>query len=507
MKFRRMFKVCLPTSLVALGLVAGLQACSNDENGSQVAGTGGQSVASGGSSTGGAPAASGGTPAASGGTTVMGSGGAQVGSGGASGGTVSAGGASSYTPPTPTLPTATSYIAGGNFAPTAAYASRMALAGHAQILRDASGKTTVQLHVEGLDPNLMYPAHVHNLPCSVNTAGDHYKIDPTVAMTDPMNELHVPFTTDATGLGRATLTAMHFARPDAQSVVIHDPSSMPANAKMACADLLPEPVATVTSKGTFAPFAGAKMTDSQIAGMATLVRDMTGTTVTLAATGLDTASMYMSHVHAFPCAVNTAGGHYKLDPTIMETMEANELWPSLAAGAAPLKNAQIARPDAESVVIHRSDPAVMPAPKVACADLVRVEAYLPYKTEGTAKLTQAGMTKFPMLTASATMTRTLPTTTEATVTVSGLGKSTMYGIHVHELSCASSGGGSHYKIDPTVTMAMETNEIWLSLTTDGSGAGMKTTSVTTHLARPEAGSIVIHDSDTMGTRLACIDLK
>jgi hypothetical protein len=54
---------------------------------------------------------------------------------------------------------------------------------------------------------------------------------------------------------------------------------------------------------------------------------------------------------------------------------------------------------------------------------------------------------------------------------------------------------------------MQANEIWLSLTTDASGAGMQTASVTTHLARPEAGSIVIHDNDSMGTRLACIDLK
>jgi hypothetical protein len=438
---------------------------------------------------------------------MVGSGGIPVGSGGASGGAVSTGGAAPYTPPTPMLPAAVGYIAGGNFAPTAAYASRTALAGHAQILRDTAGKTTVQLHVEGLDPSVAYPAHVHNFPCSVDTGGTHYKIDPTVDMTDPMNELHIGFMTDATGLGRATMTANHFARPDAQSVVIHDPSSTPANAKMACADLAPEPVPTVTAKGTFSPFAAAKASDSQIAGMATLQRDSMGTTVTLAATGLDTASMYMAHVHAFPCAVNTAGGHYKFDPTIMATMETNEFWPSLATPSTPLKNAHVARADAQSVVIHRADPAVMPAPKVACADLIRVEPYLPYKTEGTAKLTAAGMTKFSSLTASASLTRTLPSTTEATITVSGLGKSMMYGIHVHELSCGSSGGGGHYKLDPAVTTSMQANEIWLSLTTDASGAGMQTASVTTHLARPEAGSIVIHDNDSMGTRLACIDLK
>lgn len=431
------------------------------------------------------------------------------GSGGAAGSTAMGGSAGAYTPMKPNLPTPVSYVAGGNFAPLAAYMSRTTITGHAQILRDMAGKTTVQLHVEGLDPNVMYPAHVHNLPCSVNSAGDHYKFDPTVDMTDPNNEIHVPFTTDMTGLGRASVTVMQFARPDAQSVVIHDPSSMPANAKMVCADLVPEPTAsgTVTATGKFAPFASASTKDSTIMGTATMVRDMTGTTVTLAATGMDPGSMYMSHVHAFPCAVNTAGGHYKLDPTNTMTVESNELWPSLMAGAMPLKSPQVARPDAESVVIHRADPMAMAPPKVACADLVRVEAYDPYKTEGKATLTTAGMTKYSGLMASGTMTRTMPSTTTATVTVSGLTKATMYPIHVHELSCASSGGGGHYKIDPTMTMAMQSNEIWLSLTTDDMGGGTQMVSITTHLARPEAASIVVHDNDMAGTRLACIDLK
>src|SRR5262249_4299020 len=158
--------------------------------------------------------------------------------GGAAGSSSGGSGGASYTPPAPKLPTPVSYVAGGNFAPLPAYSTKTGVSGHAQILRDAAGKTTVQLTVDGLDPTVMYAAHVHNLPCSVDTGGSHYKIDPSVMMTDPMNELHVPFTTDSTGLGRTSMTAMHFARPDAQSVVIHDPASMPANAKMFCADLL-----------------------------------------------------------------------------------------------------------------------------------------------------------------------------------------------------------------------------------------------------------------------------
>jgi hypothetical protein len=43
--------------------------------------------------------------------------------------------------------------------------------------------------------------------------------------------------------------------------------------------------------------------------------------------------MYMAHVHASPCALNTADGHYKIDPTNTATVEANELWPALSGRA------------------------------------------------------------------------------------------------------------------------------------------------------------------------------
>jgi hypothetical protein len=51
---------------------------------------------------------------------------------------------------------------------------------------------------------------------------------------------------------------------------------------------------------------------------------------------------------------------------------------------------------------------------------------------------------------------------------------------------------------------MESNEIWLNFTTDNSGAGSAMTTVS-HLARPDAASIVVHDTD--GQRLGCVDLK
>ena len=521
MRIRPTFNHAASFTLCALGATFALPACSEDNGVSQGSGAGGQAGTGGtpgnggmmpgnGGTTpgnGGMTPGNGGTPAAGGATT-----GGASGMGGASGGGgmggASGGGGMGGMGGMPMLPPATSYIAGGNFAPLPAYMSSKAT-GHALAVRDAMGKTTVWVHAEGLTAMTTYPAHVHNLPCAVNTGGDHYKIDPANTMTDPANEFHMMIMTDANGIGRATVNQMHFARPDAQSVVIHDPASMPtANAKMLCADLLPEPVPTVTTKGTFAPFASAAATDKNIAGTATMVRDtaMMKTTVTLDPMGLDMGSMYMAHVHQFPCAVTTAGGHYKIDPTNMMTDMNNELWPSLMSSM-PLTSMQVARPDAQSVVIHRMDSTMMSPPKVACADLVRMEAFPPFKTEGTGTLFMAGMTKFAMGTLKGTMTRTFPMTTDVTVEVTNFGKMQMYPVHVHEFSCANQSAGGHYEIDPTM-MAGQSNEIWLPIMmTDGNGAGSAMVSITNHLARPEAASIVVHDNDTNKTKLGCIDLK
>jgi superoxide dismutase, Cu-Zn family len=504
--------------LGAMFLGLGMLGCSDDEtapaDGTPEAGGGG-STGTGGAKTGGASntggAKTGGAPS-TGGANTGGAGGANTGganTGGTDGGTDGGpdGSDGGYKAPTPPLPTPVGYVAGGNFAPLGAYAgdagSGKGITGHAQIIRTADGKTTVQLHVEGLTAATAYGAHVHSLPCNVDNAGGHYKIDPSIATADQANEIWPgPFTTDADGVGRASVQVDHAARPDAQSVVIHDTAN--GNAKMACADLLPEPVATTTSRGTFAPFAAATAADKNIGGTATLVRSSTGTEVTLAATGLAAAGMYMAHVHAFPCAVTSAGGHYKIDPTNTATVESNEIWPVFGdGGSATVSVSHIARPDAQSVVLHRSDLGT-PAPKVACADLVRVEAYDPYKTEGTATLfAAAGTHGVGSMTASGTMSRTVAPQTTATVSVTGLLASTAYGIHVHDHTCGLLSGGGHYKIDPTITTAQQSNEIWLNLTTDGAGAGTQTLSVS-HLARPEGGSIVIHDPDT--SRLACIDL-
>jgi hypothetical protein len=394
-----------------------------------------------------------------------------------------------YVPPTPVLPTPVDYITGGQIAPMDTYAG---MHGAVLMVRTAAGNTTAEVNVEGLTPNTTYQAHVHALPCEVNTADGHYMRDPTAA-AGQANEIWTPFTTDADGVGRTSVTVNHYARPDAMSLVIHDPAAN--NAKMACANLAPAPLATVTARGTFAPFAAATRADRNIGGTATLVRAASGTTVTLAVTGLDAAGTYMAHVHALPCAVNTADGHYKIDPTNTATVESNELWPALSG--TPLTTTHVARLDAQSVVIHRTDLGITPAPKVACADLVRVEPYGPFTTTGTVAANTRNIT------GTGSMTRTTPNTTSTTITLAGLNNNSNYRIQVHEASCGLRNGRNDYLLDPTAA-AGQANEIWLNLTSNGTGAGTRTVSVT-HLARPEAASIVVQSG--LGNFRACVDLK
>jgi hypothetical protein len=394
-------------------------------------------------------------------------------------------------------------ILAGSFAPLPAYAG-MPLSGRAQLVRTVDGTTTAQLQVSGLTAATAHGAHVHALPCEF-LAGGHYKIDPAEAATLESNEIWPAFTTDADGNASADVSVAHRARGDALAIVVHDPAG---GAKMMCADLLPGDTGDVTAGGTFAPFAASEAVDADIAGTASLVRKANSTDVSVSFTGLDAAEAYVSHVHALPCGVTDAGGHYQRDPTVVDSDEANELWPTI--GAHPDGTAtdsftaagHVARADAQSVVVHRI--ATGGSPKVACADLTR-DSWPGLDTAGNATLFDAATDRgFDELAASATMTRSLDGTTTATLSVTGLAASAQYPAHVHNLACDVQSGGGHYNLDPGVTDTQESNEIWLVFTTDESGSGQASAAVE-HTARAEAQSIVIHDS-TDGARLACIDL-
>lgn len=393
-------------------------------------------------------------------------------------------------------------IAAGSLAPLGTYTG---ITGRAQIQRTLAGQTIVDVHVAGLMPATEYPSHVHMQPCNVAAGGGHYKIDPTILDTVEENEIWPAITTNEAGIANHTVSANHLARADALSVVIHDP--LAGNAKMACADLmLPQEGSNVRFSGQFAPFAAAEAQDMTLAGSAELALSGAGTSVNVNVQGADPATIYHQHVHELPCEVNAGGSHYKIDPTIADTIEENELWPRLTVAAdgsatATLTSPHVSRGNAQSVIIHRE---ITPGttPKVACANLTR-DSFIDLRTQGTATLLPFGTERYPAMTASAQMTRSLDGRTRATLTVSGVAPNVNYGVHVHEYACALESGGGHYKIDPGIADTIESNELWLNFTSDGAGSSSVSLDAR-HLARPEGQSIVIHDEDK--ERLACIDL-
>jgi hypothetical protein len=127
--------------------------------------------------------------------------------------------------------------------------------------------------------------------------------------------------------------------------------------------------ATVT-RGEFHSFAvGAGL---EIGGRAQMVRAHDGhTQVTIEVSGLEPGVTYAAHVHAAPCAVGEADGHYMHDPAGVVTPP-NEIWPGpITANAAGLASGRTvadfhAGPTAVSVVVHRPGPVPN---KIACADL------------------------------------------------------------------------------------------------------------------------------------------
>jgi len=399
-------------------------------------------------------------------------------------------------------PGAVHSILAGDFSPLAGVITPVA--GRAQMVRMANG-TMVDVTLTDLTPNTAYTTHVHALPCAY-LGGGHYKMDPSVMDTVETNEIWPAFTTDAEGVGKSMVLARHPARGDAMSIVVHNPND---GAKMACADLLANDLGQFVANGTIAPFADAEAADASITGTADLARDGLETTVTMTLSGLTVGVEYKAHVHALPCGVSNAGGHYKMDPTVDLTEEANELWPIITlvgdgtATATVTALAHGARYDAQSVVLHRVV-AIDMAPKVACADLVR-PTWPALATTGTSVLLAGGAGRLPQLTATSTMTRDATGSSSVSIQASGLGPNISYTAHVHNLPCAEQSGGGHYKMDAAVDETIQSNEIWVTLAADAQGAATAAAAVT-HTARGEAQAVVIHDPAD-GARLACIDLR
>ncbi len=106
------------------------------------------------------------------------------------------------------------------------------ITGRAQMVRTADGRTLVSVQARGLLPNTDYPVHVHNAPCNVGNGGGHYQ-HVVGGDIDPTNEIWPGFTSNAAGHGNGHAAHSFTARPEAQSVVIHDPGGP----RIACADL------------------------------------------------------------------------------------------------------------------------------------------------------------------------------------------------------------------------------------------------------------------------------
>lgn len=238
------------------------------------------------------------------------------------------------------------------------------LTGGAFMVRGADGRTSVHVEVGGLNPDTMYPVHVHDQACRTG-GGDHYKIDPTVMDTQEANELWPAITSNPDGWGAGYVTVEHTARPEAQSIVVHEPGD---NTRIGCIDLQAD--RQFVSTGVLEYFEGDP--DPGYEGTVTMERTTMGTTVQVELTGtLTPDAVYPVHVHEQPCADDRAGGHYKIDPTVMDTVETNEIWPSATAnpagdGASGTANTDhIARAKARAIVVHDPDT----NDKILCTDL------------------------------------------------------------------------------------------------------------------------------------------
>jgi len=112
------------------------------------------------------------------------------------------------------------------------------LAGGAVMVRvgGEDGSTIVSVRVRGLDPNTTYPVHVHNRPCSfIPPAGGHYQ-HLVGGPVDAVNEIWPVISTNAEGNGTGFAMHDHRARPEAQAIIVHNPSN--TSIRLACIDLL-----------------------------------------------------------------------------------------------------------------------------------------------------------------------------------------------------------------------------------------------------------------------------
>lgn len=94
------------------------------------------------------------------------------------------------------------------------------------------GTTLVRVAVRGLDPTRLYPSHVHNGSCASGGGGHYQQV--VGGAVDAVNEIWPTITTNPAGAGNGSALHSQWARPEAQSIVIHHPDT---GARLACAQL------------------------------------------------------------------------------------------------------------------------------------------------------------------------------------------------------------------------------------------------------------------------------
>ena len=105
--------------------------------------------------------------------------------------------------------------------------------GTAALARGDAG-TTATIRLQGLPADTEFMSHVHAQPCDQEQGGPHYQFEEGGSDMPP-NEIHLPFTSDASGEGFMTAVNEQTAGPGAQAIVIH-PLDTPDN-RVACATL------------------------------------------------------------------------------------------------------------------------------------------------------------------------------------------------------------------------------------------------------------------------------
>ncbi len=245
-------------------------------------------------------------------------------------------------------------------------------------------------------------------------------------------------------------------------------------------------------------------------GRALLVRTDEGTLVSLHANGLESSADYTAHVHEWPCSANAGGGHYKIDPTIDTTQEANEIWLTFSPGASDTAYNQWsnishqARRDAISMVVHDSV-----GTKLMCADLTLSDADNTDVATGTVAPFAGAEAGDMSIAGTGSLSRNYATGEIIwSLVLSGLDPAEAYVAHVHTLPCGVNDAGGHYKHDPAEAGgAGEANELWLTgIVSDGAGDASVTDNYTDSelIPREDAASFVVHRVG--GPKVACTNL-